>query len=402
MPDDASDGEDRSRPDAGGDGAEPSPNSRAGESRSGSALSTSRSPASVSSLNPDLKRHSKSTENRLQDAEDYVKAIREGDRSALSRAITLIESTRSDHQATARTILTACLPQAGDSIRVAVTGVPGVGKSTFIEALGTRLVDRGHRLAVLAVDPSSDRSKGSILGDKTRMGTLSSREEVFIRPSPTGGSLGGVARKTRETILLCEAAGFDTIFVETVGVGQSETTVHSMVDFFLLLVLAGAGDELQGIKRGIVEMADAIAINKVDGPDRDAAEKARRDYENALRLLPSPEADWTPPVLTCSARTGDGIDAVWDAVAEYRRCTEASGYFEEQRRQQSRYWMHQTIEQRLREDFFDTPAVSDALPELEEAVVEGRLSSFDAAERLLAAYRRAGDDAPSDGPPAGS
>jgi LAO/AO transport system kinase len=211
-----------------------------------------------------------------------------------------------------------------------------------------------------------------------------------------------VARKTREAILLCEAAGFDTVFVETVGVGQSETTVHSMVDFFLLLVLAGAGDELQGIKRGIVEMADAIAINKVDGPDRDAAEKARRDYENALRLLPSPEADWTPPVLTCSARTGDGIDAVWDAVAEYRRRAEASGFFAEQRRRQARYWMHQTIEQRLRDDFFDSPAVADALPDLEEAVIEGRLSSFDAAERLLTAYREAGGSAAGGAPSAGA
>jgi len=305
----------------------------------------------------------------------------------LSQAITLLESTRSEHQKKARTILDRVLPETGDSIRVAVTGVPGVGKSTFIESLGTRLVADGHRLAVLTIDPSSERSKGSILGDKTRMGALASHDDVYVRPSPTAGTLGGVARKTRETIFLCEAAGHDVVLVETVGVGQSEVKVRSMVDFFLLLSLAGAGDELQGIKRGIVEMADAIAINKADGKNRVAAKNAQREYERALHLLGEPESGWQPPVLTCSAHTGDGIDAVWSVIDQYQTEMKASGFFQSQRRSQARHWMYQTIEQRLQADFFSHPEVESARDDIEEAVLDGNISSFAAAEKLLDCYR---------------
>lgn len=352
-----------------------------------SALSSSTASEDVSSLNPNLNEHTSPNPARVKTVEEYVKGIRNRDRAILSRAITLLESTRPEHQEKARTILDRVLPETGSSIRVAVTGVPGVGKSTFIEALGPRLVESGHRLAVLTIDPSSERSKGSILGDKTRMGGLVSDDDVYIRPSPTAGTLGGVARKTRETILLCEAAGHDVVLVETVGVGQSEVTVRSMVDFFLLLALAGAGDELQGIKRGIVEMADAIAINKADGANKNAAEEARDEYERALRLLGEPDSGWQPPVLTCSAHTGEGIKAVWDVINAYREEMKASGFFQEQRRRQARHWMYQTIEQRLRDDFFDHPDVQAHRNEIEQAVLDGDLSSFAAAERLLDVYR---------------
>lgn len=352
-----------------------------------SALSSSRSPTGVSSLNPNLSKHTKSAEPHARPISEYVDGIRNQDRVMLSQAITLLESTRSEHQEKAQAILDRLLPDTGHSIRMAITGVPGVGKSTFIESLGPRLVESGHHLAVLTVDPSSERSKGSILGDKTRMGTLASYDEVYIRPSPTAGTLGGVARKTRETIFFCEAAGFDVVLVETVGVGQSEVTVRSMVDFFLLLGLAGAGDELQGIKRGIVEMADAIAINKADGENRTAAENAQAEYEKALHLLGEPESGWTPPVLTCSGETGAGIDEVWAAVEKFKSEMQASGFFEEQRRQQARHWMYQTIERRLRDDFFSTPEVQTGRDSIEDAVLNGDMSSFAAAEQLLEIYR---------------
>lgn len=339
-----------------------------------------------SNLNPNLST-SRPTGTSLS-VDEMIGGIRSGDRVVLSRAITLIESTKDADRHRARKVMQACLANAGESIRVGVTGVPGVGKSSFIETLGLRLADDGHRIAVLAIDPSSERTRGSILGDKTRMGGLSQHENVYIRPSPTGGSLGGVARKTRETILLCEAAGYDTIFVETVGVGQSEITVHSMVDVFLLLGIAGAGDELQGIKRGVVEMADLIAINKADGDNVKAARRAKRQYENALQLFPQSESGWTPPVLTCSAETGAGIGEVWEAVTAYRDDTQASGFFAKQRSRQARYWMHQTIEQRLKDDFFSDPAVRERLDDTERDVLNGTLSSFAAADRLLDAYRR--------------
>lgn len=342
-------------------------------------------PRGVTNINPDLQPLPRRGAPR-RSADDYVNAIREGNRSILSQAITLTESTRPDHQERAREILNACLPYTGDSIRVAITGVPGVGKSTFIQTLGTRLLDAGRRLAILAIDPTSQRTKGSILGDKTRMGELARHDDAFIRPSPTRGSLGGVARTTRETILLCEAAGFDTVFVETVGVGQSEVTVHSMVDVFVLLALAGAGDELQGIKRGIVEMADAIAINKADGANRAAAERARTEYERALHLMPPDPSSEPPPVLTCSAETGAGIDAVWQAVMDHYHRAQSDGSFDRRRRRQAIYWMHQTIEHRLRRDFMSAPAVQEVLGDVEAAVEAGRLSSFAAAEKLLALY----------------
>lgn len=341
-------------------------------------------------LNPNL--NNQTTSRRPpHSGDDYVTGILESDRVILSRAITLLESTRPSDRNIARAVVEECLPHSGDSIRVAVTGVPGVGKSTFIETLGQRLVELGKRLAVLTVDPTSERSKGSILGDKTRMGELAGLDDAFIRPSPTAGTLGGVAPKTREAILLCEAAGYDTIFVETVGVGQSEISVHSMVDFFLLLALAGAGDELQGIKRGIVEMADAVAVTKADGENREAAESARAEYENALRLLAESESGWEPPVCTCSALTGEGINEVWEAVETYWEYTTDSGFFDEQRRRQAKHWMYQTVEQRLKDDFFSSTAVDAIRTETEEAVLKGELSSVAAAEKLLEAYGQPSD-----------
>ena len=326
--------------------------------------------------------------------EAYVEGILQADRVVLGRAITLVESTLPAHQELAEQIVERCLPHAGRSIRVGITGVPGVGKSTFIEALGVRLIEQGRRGAVLAIDPSSARTGGSILGDKTRMERLSSQPDAFIRPSPSAGSLGGVARRTRETIFLCEAAGFDTILVETVGVGQSEITVHAMVDFFLLLALAGAGDELQGIKRGIMEMADAIAINKADGDNFTAAQRARVQYRNALHLFPLAATGWAPPVLTCSAATGDGLDRVWQAVLDYAAHTQENGSFDRRRREQARHWLRETIEMQLREQFYADESVRAVLPLLEADVVEGRTSSTAAARALL---RRHGGAASRDG-----
>lgn len=335
------------------------------------------------SINPDLQARRRSGPWSVA---RYVEGIRAGDRVSLSRAITLVESTQQRHRELAQAVIEACLPFAGDSERIAITGIPGVGKSTFLEALGTTLAEEGRKIAVLTVDPSSERTKGSILGDKTRMGALANHPNAYIRPSPTSGSLGGVARRTRETILLCEAAGYRTLFVETVGVGQSEITVHSMVDVFLLLALAGAGDELQGIKRGIVEMADLIAITKADGANTRAAAQAAQAYQRALRLFPPTESGWKPHVLTCSATTGKGIDAVWDTIQDYLTHVKANGHFVEQRRAQARYWMHQRIEQRLTQDFFEHPAVRARLSDIEAKVRDGSLTSFAAAERLLQLY----------------
>lgn len=344
-------------------------------------------PTTVTHLNPNLENHTNSYDPDRRTVEDYVTGIKETDRVVLSQAITLLESTRPSHREKAQKIVDRCLPHAGHSIRVAVTGAPGVGKSTFIETLGKRLLEDGHRIAVLTIDPTSERSKGSILGDKTRMGTLASHDDVYVRPSPTAGSLGGVARKTRETIFLCEAAGFDVVLVETVGVGQSEITVRSMVDFFLLLAMAGAGDELQGIKRGIVEMADAIAVNKADGENRAAAESARGEYERALLLLGETDSGWTPPVLTCSGQTGEGVAEVWAVVEQFRTQMQQTGDFDARRRDQVRHWMYQTIERRLRDDFFSNPDVQGERAKVEEAVLNGEMSSFAAAELLLELYR---------------
>ncbi len=359
---------------------------------------------------------------------ELVEGIVAGNRTLLSKAITLVESSLPSHQEQAQEIISECLkkknieyPISNDecrttdienrkskienrtpdieqrisnneygscSIRVGITGVPGVGKSTFIEALGKHLTARGHKLAVLAIDPSSSRSKGSILGDKTRMEDLAVDPNAFIRPSPAAGSLGGVARKTRETIILCEAAGFDVIFVETVGVGQSETTVHSMVDFFLLLMLAGAGDELQGIKRGIIEMADAIVINKADGDNIQKAKTARVEYANALHLFPPPDNGWIPVADICSARSKMGIDRVWELILEHRNITNENGYFHQNRMKQNRQVFRETIETGLHQHFFTQKEIARVIAGSEKGIMNGELNPYQAARELLEKYFR--------------
>ncbi len=320
---------------------------------------------------------------------EYVDGVLAGDRIILAQAITLIESSLAADAELAENILEACLPHCGNSIRVGITGVPGVGKSRVIEVLGTYLTQqRGEKVAVLAIDPSSRISRGSILGDKTRMETLANNERAFIRPSASGGSLGGVTRRTREAMLLCEAAGFGNVIVETVGVGQSETAVREMVDFFVLLLLAGAGDELQGAKRGIVETADLLAINKADGENKRRAEGAAREYESALRLFPPPRTGWETPVVTCSAVTGEGIPGLWDTVLRHQRVMTQNGWFERVRKEQARSWMYETVDQALAANFRSDPAIREKLPDYEQDVLEGRVSSFRAARRLLEIHAR--------------
>jgi len=337
------------------------------------------------SVNPYLKRRARQT---VRPVEEYVKGILAGDRVLLSQAVTLVESSLPEHQETAQAIIEQCLPHSGNSIRVGITGVPGAGKSTSIDAFGMHLLEQGHKLAVLAIDPSSERSKGSILGDKTRMEKLSMAENAFIRPSPSAGSLGGVARKTREIIVLCEAAGFDYIFVETVGVGQSETAVHSMVDFFLLIQLAGTGDELQGIKRGIMEMADGIIINKADGDNIDKANMARRQLRNALHLYPLPESGWSPEVLTYSGYYKIGIAEVWEMIHRSIAFVKENGYFDRKRNEQAKYWMFESINEQLRNGFYRDPEIAQLLSRLEDEVLQDRKSSFTAAREALDAYYR--------------
>ncbi|MDR0529508.1 MAG: methylmalonyl Co-A mutase-associated GTPase MeaB [Zoogloeaceae bacterium] len=315
---------------------------------------------------------------------DLASRLVQGERRALARAITLAESTRPDHQIRARSLLNELLPYTGKSIRLGISGVPGVGKSTFIEALGNYVINRGHRLAVLAIDPSSSVSGGSILGDKTRMETLCQRDEAFIRPSPSSGSLGGVAEKTREAMLLCEAAGFDVIFVETVGVGQSETAVAGMVDLFALLQLPNAGDDLQAIKKGIVEMADMVAINKAD-IDPSAAQFCRAQWQSALALLRPASPHWRPPVITLSAAKKEGLADFWDAVERYRDTLSPTGEFEEKRRLQAADWMWQIIHATLVQCFQRHPAVKDALPGVTQKVASGCITPSAAASSLLAA-----------------
>lgn len=325
----------------------------------------------------------KTKRKKIPSVDDLVKGITSGNITALSRGITLIESTNQNHTQKANAIVTACLPFANNSIRIGITGVPGVGKSTFIEALGGYLTKQNKKIAVLAVDPSSTLSKGSILGDKTRMEDLVKDQNAFIRPSPSGDSLGGVARKTRETIILCEAAGFDTILIETVGVGQSETAVHSMVDFFLLLKLAGAGDELQGIKRGIIEMADAIVINKADGENMKAAKSAKLEFNRALHLYPEKASGWSPKTALCSALHNEGISEVWDMITEYIKSTKVNHYFESHRNEQNKFWLLQTIEDRLKSNFYNRTDIKTEL-KLQIALVEaGKTTPFNAAEYLL-------------------
>lgn len=317
------------------------------------------------------------------DIDAGVSGLLRGDRRTLAKTITLIESSLSAHQAAAQAIMERLLPHTGKAVRLGITGVPGVGKSSFIESLGVRLVEKGHRVAVLAVDPSSTRSGGSILADKTRMERLSTDSRAFIRPSPSGGTLGGVARKTRETMLVCEAAGFDVIIVETVGVGQSEITVSSMVDFFLVLMLAGAGDELQGIKKGVLELADAIAINKADGDNVEKARKARKEYETALHLLRPASPNWSPPVLTCSARDMTGIDEIWDVVLKHREIMTCSGELAQHRQSQSLDWMWSLVEEGLKDRFRHHSQVRKHLGALSRQVENGAVTPTAAAGQLL-------------------
>lgn len=319
---------------------------------------------------------------------DYVNGVKEGNIAILGKAITLIESTLPAHHELAEQIIEQCLPFTGNSVRIGITGVPGVGKSSFIEKFGVYLAgEHKKKIAVLAIDPTSSISKGSILGDKTRMEKLSVHPNAFIRPSPSSQSLGGVARKTRETIYLCEAAGFDTIIVETVGVGQSETAVHSMVDFFLLLMLSGAGDELQGIKRGIMEMADALVITKADGQNIERAKLAAMEYSRAMHLLPPHAAGWIAQTSTCSSLTGEGMNRVWEIIESYRLQTGTNGWFAEKRRNQSVYWMDETISEQIKALFFSNAEIKNAHAKLTEDLKNGKITSYKAAQELMELFK---------------
>ena len=332
-------------------------------------------------VNPYLKLQKR---KRMMTSGEFVEGILKGDITVLSRAVTLVESQVPEHQAIAQEVIEKCLPHAGNSRRIGITGVPGAGKSTSIDVFGLHVLRDGGKLAVLAIDPSSERTKGSILGDKTRMEKLSIHPNAFIRPSPSAGSLGGVARKTRETIVLCEAAGYNNIFVETVGVGQSETAVHSMVDFFLLVQIAGAGDELQGIKRGIMEMADSIIINKADGNNIQRAELAKAQLQTALHFFPPHESGVMPKVMTCSAYERTGIDAIWENILHYCSETQQNGYFDVRRAEQSKYWMYETIDEQLRNHFYQSQ--KENLKIAEKQVMSNQVSSFAVAFELLDNY----------------
>lgn len=322
------------------------------------------------------------------DLDTCVKGVLDGSRSAVARAITLVESTRADHRELAQRLLTALLPYSGTARRIGISGVPGVGKSTFIDALGTMLTGLGHRVAVLAVDPSSSRTGGSILGDKTRMARLAVDPAAFVRPSPTAGTLGGVAKATRETIIVMEAAGYDVVLVETVGVGQSETAVANMVDSFLLLSLARTGDQLQGIKKGVLELADLIAVNKADGPHERDARSAARELAGALRLMHPADAAWTPPVLSCSARDGTGLDTVWERLEQHRKVLDTSGRLRRKRSDQQVDWTWSMVRDQLLDRLRGHPGVRDLAPTLEQQVREGALTATLAAERIIEALDR--------------
>ncbi|WP_405003480.1 methylmalonyl Co-A mutase-associated GTPase MeaB [Kitasatospora purpeofusca] len=323
---------------------------------------------------------------RTIDLDSYATGVREGSRAYIARAITLVESTRPDHRALAQQLLTRLLPHAGGAVRVGITGVPGVGKSTFIDAFGTMLTAQGHKVAVLAVDPTSSRTGGSILGDKTRMERLAVDPQAFVRPSPTSGTLGGVAKATRESMLVMEAAGYDVVLIETVGVGQSETTVAGMVDSFLLLSLARTGDQLQGIKKGVLELADVIAVNKADGPHELDAKAAARELAGALRLLQAPDAPWTPPVLTCSGRDGGGLDVVWERLQQHRKVLDATGALAAKRRDQQVEWTWAMVHDQLLTRLHSHPEVGRLVPELERRVREGTMTATLAADRILDAF----------------
>ncbi len=334
-------------------------------------------------VNPYIQRRKR---RPLPSVGEMVEGILKGDVTMLSRAVTLVESLSPEHQKLAQEVIEKCLPHSGKSRRIGITGVPGAGKSTSIDVFGLHVLKHGGKLAVLAIDPSSERTKGSILGDKTRMEKLAVHPSAFIRPSPSAGSLGGVARKTRETIVLCEAAGYNNIFVETVGVGQSETAVHSMVDFFLLIQLAGTGDELQGIKRGIMEMADGIVINKADGDNIPRAQLAQAQFRSALHLFPPTTSGWMPEVLTYSGYYELGIEEVWNMIDRYFEFVESNGYFERKRSEQARYWMYETINEQLRAHFYNNPDVERMLAEREVRVLNNTQSSFTAARDILNFY----------------
>jgi LAO/AO transport system kinase len=348
------------------------------EEKEGILTSNSLNTASISKI--------KSNRKNQPSAEKLIKEILSGNKTALSRAITLVESTNQKHKQKANEIIEACLKQKSKTLRIGITGVPGVGKSTFIEAFGNHLISQGKKIAVLAIDPTSSISKGSILGDKTRMETLVKNDNAFIRPSPSGESLGGVARKTRETIILCEACGFDIILIETVGVGQSEVAVHSMVDFFLLLKIAGAGDELQGIKRGVIEMADCIAINKADGNNKEATRDAKVEFTRALHLFPLKKDGWLPIVLECSAINNNGIPEIWKTITYYLE--ETKSFFDEKRKSQNKYWLLQTIESNIVANFYNNKEVASKLPEIITKVTNQEISPFSAAEQLLAFHQK--------------
>ena len=348
-----------------------------------SALSVKKGVKEVNSLNEKSVSKFKQIKKNTKSVEEYVNGIKNGEITVLSQAITLIESSKKEYFEKAQEIISECLPFSGNSVRIGITGVPGVGKSTFIETFGMHLLGKGKKIAVLAIDPSSERSGGSILGDKTRMEKLSAEKNAFIRPSPSAGSLGGVARKTAETIILCEAAGFDTIFIETVGVGQSETVVNSMVDFFMLLMLAGAGDELQGIKRGITEIADLIVINKADSDNIKNATRAQAEYQNALHLFPPSESGRNPKVVTASAENGSGISEIADLLEDYFLFTKKNNYFYERRSKQAKFRMYETTNEELKNRFYSDKKISNKLKEFEQDVLAGKISPYAAAQILL-------------------
>lgn len=354
--------------------------------KKGSALKVQKGIAQPPSVSSKFLEKLRNKDKVTNDLKFYVEGIKNKDIKVLAQAITLVESANIEHRKLAQDILEICIPLSGKSVRIGITGVPGVGKSTFIEAIGQHLTALGHKVAVLAIDPSSSRNKGSILGDKTRMESLANDKNAFIRPSPSSGSLGGVAQKTRETISLCEAAGFDIILVETVGVGQSETAVHSMVDFFLLLMLAGAGDELQGIKRGIIEMCDAIFINKADGDNLNKAKSSRVQYSNALHLYPVPDSGWSPTAGICSAITNFNIDVVWDTIEQYMKHTKSNNYFLENRKRQDLVRLHEQIDMKLKARFYNNTEMKKAIADAEAKISNNTASAYKLADELLDNY----------------
>lgn len=351
-----------------------------------SALNEKDGIAQPGSISPEVVAHVTQLRKKQPSADELVAGILNGDKTALSRAITLVESTNPTHLEKANAVIAACLPYADKSVRIGITGVPGVGKSTFIEAFGKHLTALGKKVAVLAVDPSSSLSHGSILGDKTRMEELVKDTNAYIRPSASGETLGGVARKTREAIILCEACGFDTIIIETVGVGQSETAVHSMVDFFLLLQIAGAGDELQGIKRGIMEMADLMVINKADGDNIKRARLAKTEFNRALHLFPPKASGWQPKVAMCSAIMREGLADVWQEITEYLALVQGNGFFNVRRSEQNTYWLTETVNGQLMQHFYANPDIAALLEEIKGKVQNNTLSPFAAAQVLLGRY----------------